>query len=536
MATPQILTFPSTLAPTIPTFVANGSKIEVPDLQVVFWGPYWPGSGQRTVDDLMQAVSSMVTGPYLEGMRQYGYTGPVNVRQPIINTGNPNISLTAPGLNVNQVPSMLQAVFNLVDNLRQNNSMGDVTSNHDLVVLVFLDPSIPFPQVFGPTGVSQSTVYGEHAEYQATRFLAPAIRFAYGWICTQPANGLSAFDQATWTFSHELVEAISNPFPNSGWVQTVPPSPSGAGEIGDICNNVACVVDSIVVQPYWGVQQSNCILPTEARHLSLDQTLTKHEAHDSATQWATVDMGPLCGKGSFDYVERTWDNTVAVTAVHPGYGTPVFSWSINGTALPQGSSTFVVPATWVLPTMTVNFGIVNDHLQQQIEKLPLAASGHQMVAEPFTPLAHASFPAAPAPFLTPIHPGEDPLHRNIATLRIAIFGPVLTAECGPGEGNCSFTIDCQAVENWDSNAGTTATTQLSTNAFVQMTNEELIWGSAYKQAANDCYAKTHKAEQPSNPVQPRNPGDPGPEGEVRKVEGVEHAQQIVEGSASNRVR
>jgi len=44
---------------------------------------------------VMQAINSIVTGPYLQGLKQYGYTGPVNVRQPIVNTGNPNIVVAA---------------------------------------------------------------------------------------------------------------------------------------------------------------------------------------------------------------------------------------------------------------------------------------------------------------------------------------------------------------------------------------------------------------------------------------------------------
>jgi hypothetical protein len=231
MATPAILTFPSNLAPVVPTFVGNGSKIEVPDLQVVFWGPYWPGTGQLSVGSLMQAVTTMVNGTYLDGLKQYGYVGPVNVRQPIVNTGNPNFTYPAPGPNVNQLNTAIQAVFTLVDTLRQNNSMGDVTSNHDLIVMTFIDPSFVFPQIFTATGASQSTVYGEHSTYLASRPLAPAIRFSFGLVFTQPLPGISAFDQATVTFGHELAESITNPFNGSGWVQTAPPTPNGGGEI-----------------------------------------------------------------------------------------------------------------------------------------------------------------------------------------------------------------------------------------------------------------------------------------------------------------
>ena len=535
MATPQFLTFPSTLAPVIPTFAGNGSKLEHPDLQVVFWGPYWPGSGQLTVGGLMQAVSSMVTGPYLEGMKQYGYVGPVNLRQPIVNTGSPNIVYPAPGPNVSQVNAALGATYGLVDSLRQNDAMGDVTSNHDLLVLVFLDPSIPFPQTFNAAGTSSGTVFGEHSKYEVSRILAPAIRFAYGWVCTQPGVGLSAFDQATWTFSHELVEAISNPFVGSGWVQTSPASAANSGEIGDVCNNTACVVDSIVVQPYWGIQQAACILPTEGRIIWLDQTQSKHVPHDSPTQSALVDMGPLCGKGNFDYVERTWDNAVTVTVSHPGYQVPIFSWFINGQPLPAGNSTMLLPATWEAATRTINFSLLSDSIEETAASrlAGLVGSGHQLVLNPGSPLANAALRVQDhAVFATPATAGgapatAGPLHANTATLRISVFSSVVSIECGPGQGNVSFEVECQAVENWDGNAGTTVTTKQTNRAIVDMTNQEIIWGSAYQQAAKNCYENTHKVAGGGGfPGIPHNPGDPEQGQVINQVDKMKEVQQV----------
>jgi hypothetical protein len=562
MAIPAILTFPSNLAPVVPTFVGNGSKIEVPDLQVVFWGPFWPGTGQLSVGDIMQAVTSIVNGPYLDGLQQYGYTGPVNLRQPIVNTGNPNFTFPPPGPNVNQTTTAMTAVQILVDTLRQQNAMGDVNSNHNLIVLVFLDPRIPFPQIFNAAGNPQSTVFGEHGPFIESQTLAPAIRFAYGFVCTLPGANLSAFDQATWTFSHELVESITNPFGGSGWVQTFPVAPGNQGEIGDVCNNTACVVDSIVVQPYWGVQQAACILPTGPRQLSLNQALTKHVSQDGPVQYAIVDMGPLCGKGTFDYVERTWDNLVAVTAVHTGYQVPVFTWSVNGTVLQPGASSLVVPATWISPTGATGFSIISEGPGPVLKvPLPAAAGGG------ISPVAHGLTAAAPAGLVgttllegrpgfaggvpagagipvespagavgTAVHPTLDPLHPNAATLRLAAFDSVLTIECGPGQGNVSFSVGCQVIENWDNAAGTTVTTKQSTTTPVAMANQEIVWGSSYQQAADDCYAKTHKAQGGIIPGVPLNPSDPGPEGTIAKVVQAQAGQQVKQAQAGQQVK
>lgn len=79
-----------------------------------------------------------------------------------------------------------------------------------------------------------------------------------------------------------------------------------------------------------------------------------------------------------------------------------------------------------------------------------------------------------------------------------------------------------SVGNWDNIAGITVTTQVSTS--VVMTNQEIVWGSSFQQAANDCYSKTHKAVTGVIPGIPINPVDPGET--VNKVAQVQEGQQV----------
>jgi len=491
----------------------------------------------------MRAINSIITGPYLQGLKQYGFTGPVSVRKPILNTGTPNIVYPAPGPNVNQSIATQTAVYNLVDSLRNSNAMGDVSSNHNLIVMVFLDSTTPFPQSFGPTGALLNTIFGAHAKYEVSRILQPAIRFSYGFVCTLPGQGLNALDQATWTFSHEFAEAITNPFIGSGWVQTRPPPLNGAGEIGDMCNSNACVVDGTVVQPYWGVQQANCVLFTEARRVFLTDVQTKHVSQDGPTQTAYVDLGPICAKGNFDYVERTWDNTITVTANTPGYLAPVFTWTVNGTPVPAGSSTAVVPATWNKPERVDNLGVIQRPpgggvpVVQSLVPGTLAGSGAAVAAVAPAPMvAHtAAGPIIHTPVIEPLfHPPFTPVnelsdveqliaaanqpytHNPNATLRINASNATLTIECGPAMGNCSFSVSCQVVESWDTLAahpGTTVTTQNSANVGLAMANQEIVWGEAYQTALKNCQqAEDAAAGRVPTTTLPQNPGDPGPEG------------------------
>jgi hypothetical protein len=118
------------------------------------------------------------------------------------------------------------------------------------------------------------------------------------------------------------------------------------------------------------------------------------------------------------------------------------------------------------------------------------------------------------------------VHPNTATLRLTAFDSVLTIECGPGEGNVSFTVGCQVVENWDNNPKATVTTSLTASTAVAMANQQVVWGNSYQQAADDCYAKTHKAEGGVIPGIPYNPSDPGPEGDIDKVVQGQEGQQV----------
>ncbi len=605
MPSTTILTFPSSLpGQQVPTFVGNGSKLEHPDLQMVFWGPNFPANGPLSVGRVMQAVTSIVTGPYLEGMKQYGYIGPVNVRQPIVNTGNPNISYPGLGLNVSQEPSVMNAVQGLVDNMVSNDAMGDVSSNHDLIVMVVIDPTVPFPQ--NEDGVGNiTTVFGAHGKYEKPRVLAPAIRFSEGFVCTQSFGKLSGFDQFTTTFSHELVESISNPFNGSGWVQTVPASVGGAGEIGDVCNNLSCVVDSIAVQPYWGVQQAACILPTETRLTSLTQQLTKHVNTDSPTEFAQVDLGPLCGRGNFDFVERSWDNAVTLTATHTGYQVPLFQWLINNVAVPAGNSTVTVACTWQAPTspsplLQQFVNVVPAHLglkfaagadggaesvqaavaDSPVRDSPVAASSvadgqagfvtqtanvpalQTLGVELNTPSALTGALQQPGLFKDVISEKEPQLggvlkpvpqlnfavpianRPKTATIRVTAFSSVLVVECGPGEGNNFFDVECQVVENWEGIPGTTPTTQKNSSTTVSMDVQEILWGTAFQQASKDCDEKRHQAAGggviPGIPV---NPGGPV-ENQVNQAErlrqinqagGVQHVNEVSQEKGINQV-
>src|SRR2546421_7540314 len=107
--------------------------------------------------------------------------------------------------------------------------------------------------VIMPVGVSsdQSNVIGEH--------FSPDEDILCAWVMND-----GTLDSVTTLFSHELVEACTNPH-GDGYQFDAPgqcsASPINWCEIGDICEGIRDTVNGVVVQEYWSASDSACIAP-----------------------------------------------------------------------------------------------------------------------------------------------------------------------------------------------------------------------------------------------------------------------------------
>lgn len=455
----DLVTF-SPNTPVSPQFIGRGSKLEHPDILPIFLGSYWPGGGQISVSTIMDALNKLAAGPYFDGLKQYGYVGPVHVRAPQLDTSSYTVVLPALAPGLDQANNAGNAVFGYISNLVDNDGIADVDDNHDLFVVVFLDPSNPLPQKMSPAGVISGSASGANAGFNKPEFLDDATRFQWAWINT--ASGSLA--SVTQTLSHELVEGISDPF-GTGWVQTQPPPAANAGQIADVCNQAA-IVNGVSVAAYWSKGDGACIVPTAGvRRIRLSQSLTKHEVHDGPKQEGFVDLGNLCAKGFFEYVERTYLNELVVTAQIDGYESPAIEWTINGNIVPMLAGTIQVPATW----------------------------------------AHR-------PATLPTTPGPRPARPAMATLRTLKPSPAatqLTIDVGPGEGDVVLSITAQVSESFDASApGSTLSTFRTATIEVALDGEEIVWGDAYVRAKKQCDYIRHLSDNPGPTLGPPRPGDP----------------------------
>ena len=441
-----------------PTFVGRGSKIEHPDLFPIFWGSYWPGNGELTVSKIMDALNSIVSGPYLQGLRQYGFVGPAQVRPPRVDSSPCIIPLPAAAPNVDQATVIANAVHAYIENLLDDDDIDNVDDNHDLIVLVFLDPSIPTPTVTDAFG-NITSVRGANSSVDDFEFLDDNTRFEWAWI------GSADRKLATVTrfLAHELVESITDPFEN-GWHQSSPSPGANSGQIGDVCNQIG-IVNGVTVAAYWSAADGACIIPTSTtRRVRLLQTVTRHEPHDEPTKEGFVDLGrPICAAGMFDFFQRTYETGLTVQADIQGYESPIINWTLNGQEVPFPAGSFDVPATWDREPPPTQF--------------------------------------SPAPV--------KPVTARLKTTKLSPSASEIKIEVGPGDGNTSFRIDVSVTESFDtaSNGGKGSTRRTDV-LHVDLKNQEIVWGNLFKVAKKNCEHLLHLANDPGVAIGPSRPGDP----------------------------
>jgi hypothetical protein len=449
--------FPSSIG-VIPIFADNGSRIERPDILPIFWGPNWPGSGAVTVVSVMKALRDLVAGSYFDGLKQYGYIGPCQVRDPRVDQGGGALTLPPAGPGVDQTVAIINAVNDYVKGLVADDAISNVDDNHEIIAIVFLDPSVIGPRIFDAFNKVILTPGGSNTRFEKFELFDDNTRFQLCWVVTSSGSLATVMAFA----SHELAESITDPF-NGGWEQTFPPSSAFAGQIGDVCKQTG-VSNGVGVSAYWSISDNACIIPTAGvRRVSLTKSEVAHEQHDGPGRSGFVDMGPLCGSGTFGYFERTFRNEIVVTAQIVGYESPKVAWVVDGKPVSILQGAINVVANWD--------------------------------PEP-PPAAGAAAPPKPAT-------------AQLATTHLSPDSPEVRISVGPNAGNVSFRIDVSVVESFDTgDASGRKTSQRTALLEVDLHNQEIVWDARHGDAVKNCERVKHLFDGPGGVIGPHDPGDP----------------------------
>lgn len=222
---------------------------------VIFWGSYWssttpaPAVSSATY---LQAFTGIVTGPYTSRLNQYRGVGPGTIIYNEIYDGATNAPFS--GYADSDVVNLLNARF------QNNAAMPEPVSGHNR-----------FYAVVSPPGLNNS-LSSDAGQHQS--FVYNGVRAYYCWVDTPTgANELTNNNSVTKVFSHEFVEALTNPqvdisfgtLAGNGIKANGTGISDGSNEIGDTCNSQHAVIDmngvQCTVQAYWSKEDNACILP-----------------------------------------------------------------------------------------------------------------------------------------------------------------------------------------------------------------------------------------------------------------------------------
>src|SRR6266480_6721647 len=201
------------------------------NVYLVFWGSVWAQDPIPSADDITKSVASIMAGPYMSALAQYRNVGSGTLcGKMLVTTSDPQMTFSS-----DDVSNLLKDLIN----------METVPGPNDVDQLLYC--------VIMPVGVSsdQSNVIGEH--------FSPGEDILCAWVMND-----GTLDSVTTIFSHELVEACTNPH-GDGYQIDAPgqcsASPINWCEIGDICEGIRDTVNGVVVQEYWSASDSACIAP-----------------------------------------------------------------------------------------------------------------------------------------------------------------------------------------------------------------------------------------------------------------------------------
>jgi hypothetical protein len=315
----------------------RGPVLSHPTIMPIFWGAEWvspsPPIAPATLLDGMKAI---IYGPYLDGLIQYGLTGKPTLLGPrYVSSSEPT--------TVSSVAGWQSEGISLLTRMIEDDQIAEPDEDWSRFSVIFLPSTVVYPP--GTTG---RPIFGFHSSFQWVDydFLDlddDPVRFAV--IGTAPFGSaanpvISGLDMATYSFSHELVEAMTDPDGANGWRQSPGTGSATVDEIADSpCNQIGRL-NGVAVASYWSNADNACIIPSLSRTAYFELTDTHV---DSETNGPDVSfyVDRECGRDhhwageySFHIVQRHL--TLTFTGKPKNWVDPTGDWTVAGASVPIG--------------------------------------------------------------------------------------------------------------------------------------------------------------------------------------------------------
>jgi hypothetical protein len=207
-------------------------------VQLIFWGSAWAGNASPSANAVFDAAQTILSGPYVSKLSQYREIGKGSMLgKLVIDPSDPP--------NPFSTNDVAQCVLRLI-------ATGEVSRPEDDQQNLYC--------VFSPEGVNfdQPNTNGIHSFIYNISYSFPfdvdLHKVLFAWVMND-----GTLDSMTTIFSHELVEACTDP-DGSGF-QVTPLDPNNWREIGDVCEGNSDTLNGVRVQSYWSQSDKGCVIP-----------------------------------------------------------------------------------------------------------------------------------------------------------------------------------------------------------------------------------------------------------------------------------
>jgi hypothetical protein len=298
----------------------QGTIVGSARLELLFWGDFWKTATNPSLGDVVQAARSIVASPYLSELNQYGF-------QSLDMGGATIVSAPPPPPGSYSGDDVRSLIWALIDN-------GN-----------FPEPDDPGGRIIYMVFAPQGTQYanpdfpgapGAHSDAEDQDFLVDWDHAWVGWL------DHGTLDIITLVFTHELVEIITDPEPDSGWTTGLA---APFDEFADICVQQAGICTGFEVSAYFSKELNSCVVPCPPLRRVVD--LSEQDVMLGTPLLlnqgdVTAPGNSECFSGSYHWWLWGQAEQITVTADVSSYAQPSIQWAVNGNQI-FGSSTLTFP-------------------------------------------------------------------------------------------------------------------------------------------------------------------------------------------------
>lgn len=218
-------------------------------LRLIFWGSEWDKDEQKTLRARIKtSVNAILESNYLEGLAQYNRGVHIKIKaekadRDVDPRYDPPRRFADPADPRN--PAQASDVIDEIKRLLEGHQIDHPEdTSTDLLCLVVMPPGVT---------CSSNTEDGEPPVGQHFYFDCDCCnrRVYYGWVLNASA------EKITTLLSEELVEAITDPEPPTGWVMK---DNIGVNrELCDVCEAITGKVKGVLVKAYYSLEHGDAI-------------------------------------------------------------------------------------------------------------------------------------------------------------------------------------------------------------------------------------------------------------------------------------